>query len=371
MAISQRTFLCATIGAAMFWVAMLILASRASKIFAKIIVMCLIFIGLGAQLFQFHHYSNISDTQRQLLKNIVENFDGNLSDKTLLILDESNQLNHIWMFLTENLYGAMAYMYGHPISAIEVCYMPSQEWQFADDLGRKGRCESSANDWSFHPPEAVSGPGYVTKSVQLNKIINKDKIISITIKPNGSVDLNPKLDQYRKNLIHDDSSLAMRYRGVLATQPWVLQPVMFKDQLPSNSYRWDFGNWWSLEIPIRGSGWREAEWEVGYFKHKSSAWKTQKKAVLNFDLLPKNGKYILRGKFDMILNPTIKQSVKVNLNKKNINYQWISNGLFEAEIESNLLQSGINEIEFESEIDSKYYGLSIKLDWFELKPKNY
>lgn len=144
---------------------------------------------------------------------------------------------------------------------------------------------------------------------------------------------------------------------------------MFEDQKTKDRYRWDFGDWWSLELPTRGSGWRAAEWKVNKFYHQSSAWKSQEKSALYFDFLPTANYYLLQGKFDQIISEPIRQSIKIRLNKNDLLYHWISDGTFEAEIQPGVLFSGVNEIEFNSAADPKFDGLSAKLDWFEIHRK--
>ena len=47
---------------------------------------------------------------------------------------------------------------------------------------------------------------------------------------------------------------------------------------------WSFGDIWSLELPIRGSGWREAEWNVEYLERSAASWKVESEATILFDL---------------------------------------------------------------------------------------
>jgi hypothetical protein len=122
-----------------------------------------------------------------------------------------------------------------------------------------------------------------------------------------------------------------------------------------------------MDIPIRGSGWREAEWE-GMFYHHASAWKTQENATLLFDFLPRKSPYILRGKFAEIISTPVLESIQIRLNQHLIPYRWLANGEFEAAIPFNLLLSGSNTLAFHSIIDPDYYGLSIRLAWFEILP---
>ena len=161
--ISQRTYLFATPGAAMFWVALLMCLAQWQKITALIVTFLFFAIGLGAQIFQFHHYVQLAETQRSLLRNIVTNFDGAPNNKTLIILDESNQLTYTWMLLWDNLKYALTYFYGHSINKIEVCQMPDKAWKLREEtLGRSGLCIEKENQWVFQAPATISGPGYTS-----------------------------------------------------------------------------------------------------------------------------------------------------------------------------------------------------------------
>ena len=274
------------------------------------------------------------------------------------------------MFNGGNLSNALSYLYDRPVSSvssIEVCHIPSGEWQRSGALGRKGTCVEEEHDWVFRYPEAVSGPGYVPAPLAKDMRVAKSQIVTITINPDGSVSSNPMLEDYRKNLLNGETTVALRYRGVLAKRPWSFNPIMFEDQKTQDGYRWDFGDWWSLELPTRGSGWREAEWKVNSFHHQASAWKTQEKSSLYFDFLSTSKYYLLRGKFDIMVNDAIRSSLKIRINNKELTYRWISDGKFEAEIPLGVMINGINEIEFNSSVDPKYYGLSARLDWFEIQ----
>lgn len=368
LVISQRTFLFATPGAAMVWIAVLMLISLGSQWLFRLLALMLIFIGLGAQLYQAHHYAKISDTQRYLLKNIVENFDGNLNKKTLVIFDESNQLDRTWMFLKENLSSALTYFYRKDIGAIQICYLPTNEWRVPDDLNRMGTCVRGKNGLllrsSTNTP--VSGPGYVASAPQPDIKLTKDQMVSITIKPDGSISSDLQKND-RRFLQQDKDLTAVRYRNILAPQKSYLD-LSNLWRKHDERYRWSFGNWWSLELPIKGSGWREAEWDVNYFYHQASAWKTQEKATLMFDLVPIQKPYILKGKFGIILNKKIHDSIQLRLNNKLLSLKLGEDGSFMATIPPDTLVSGVNTLEFNSHVDPHYFGLSVKLNWYEVVP---
>lgn len=366
--ISQRTFLWVAPGAAMFSGALLIIVACRSKILAGLLSFGLIFIGLGAQVFQMHHYIQIGESQRTILKSIVENFDGNLEGRTLVVIDGSNQLGHTWMFLPNNLSLTLAYLYGHPIS-LEVCHSDAMEWQRADALGRKGRCVEGENDWVFSYPSAVEGPGYTPPPVPDSLHLLKSKAVVLKIKADGSILTDPLMETYRKKLFNGNGYLAKRYLGILAKKSRQVVPAMFVNSDTADSYRWNFGDWWSMELPIPGSGWREAEWHIHKIAQDSIAWKVQDEATLNFRFAPAEDDYVFRARFPLIASDEIKNSMQIRLNESNLDCKWISPVVIEGAVKREVLRSGFNKLTIISTSDEKYYGLSAQMDWFDLSRK--
>jgi hypothetical protein len=365
MAVSQRTFLYAAPGATLLFLSLFLALSYYSKIATSVLAATLIFIGLGAQLFQFHHYIDISKRQQLVLRDIVQNFDGNAINKTLVILDYSNQLNRDWMFLNGNLAAALSYIYGKPISTLEVCYMPSHEWQQPDSLGRKGNCEKTVDGWTFSYPTPISGPGIEAADQPPSKKLPKSEVVTLVIGNQDMVPVNHELDAYRQDLKHNTSPMSARYRGVTETAPW-LDFLKFRDQAYKDEYYWGFGNWWSLDIPTAGSGWRDVEWEAMGFSHESSAWKNAPRASLYFELTPKTVPYVISGNFNAFANEKIRSEMQIRVNGTSTPIQWDQDGNFSGTINSEALKAGRNVLEFVSEVDDKYYGLSAKLSWVKI-----
>ncbi|HSW94130.1 MAG TPA: hypothetical protein VLJ15_07250 [Gammaproteobacteria bacterium] len=324
--INQRTFLFATLGAAMVWIAFLAMLAGRQKGTSIFLIVFLIFMGFGAQLFQFEHYARLSNTQRYLLKNIIQNFDGNLKDKTLVIFDESNQLDKTWMLPADYLASALTWFYHQPIHSIHICHLPTGD-----------------------------------------VIVAKKRMVVITIKPDGSVTPIASLEKYRKQL-HDSNQLtAVRYRRVLTSQPHPLSRS-FWAVVDKSQYKWQFGDWWSMDLPVKGSGWREADWQMHYFTHYAAAWKIGKKATLLFDLIPSQKpyvSYVLKSRFASFATPAIRESMQITINQHPLKLQWVKHGECQASIPPQFLISGINTIEFNSTVDPKS-GLSAKLQAFEI-----
>ncbi|WP_223483753.1 hypothetical protein [Pseudomonas sp. A-RE-19] len=362
--ISQRTFLFATPGGVFATLATLIAISKINKHLATCCMAFLIFIGFSTQLYQFHHYVKLSDRQRSILKNIVERFDGDIKDKTLVIIDKTNQLNHTWMFINGNLQATLNYIYGHPFNKVEVCHALGNEWQQIDSLARKGTCEETATEWLFHYPTPVSGPG-IEKGPQLEaKKLVKSQTATILVNP----DEVTKVDSLRTDMLRSDQGhTGSIYRGFIDKPDYHNSLVNFTDQGSSDHYFWSFGDWWSMELPTAGSGWREADWTINKFQHKSLAWKSNKNAFLDFKFSPSADRYYLQGLFDVMASPEITTSMKIELNGVDTPLKWTDGNKFKAELVRSQLRNGMNTITFISDTDEKYYGLAGKLDWIEIK----
>lgn len=362
--LSQRTFLYAAPGGVFVTIAILIGISKASKYVAALCATLLVFIGLSTQLYQFHHYVKISDRQRSILQNIVENFDGEIDNKTLVVTDNTNQLNNTWMFLNDNTLSSLSYIYGHPFRFIEVCHKNGREWQHPDNIGKKGSCEETASEWVFHYPAPINGPGFEpTKSLE-DKRLAKSETVAITVDPDGK----PKAHSNRAEMLRvDPSRTGAIYRGFIDKPAYHNALVAFTDQEASDHYFWGFGNWWSMDFPIAGSGWREGEWSVNKFQQNSLAWKTNKLASLDFKFSPSSDRYRLKVMFSTFTDPAIKTSMKLQINGINIPLEWADDNSFEANLVKSQLQDGINTIVFISDVDEKFYGFAGKLDWFEIK----
>ncbi|VTU13731.1 hypothetical protein SRS16CHR_00737 [Variovorax sp. SRS16] len=366
--ISQRTFLFATFGAALVVVAVVMSLARVSKLLACAAVVFFMTAGAAAQLYQFHHYVNISEAQRKVLRAIVENFNGDMQGgKTLVILDYSNQLSHTWL-LRDNLDSALTYLYDKPISLPDICLMPDGDWQRLDSIGRSGRCIEDSQNWTFK----AAGPLPNTATPPAADIVRpKSRVIQIVINEDGSVVPDRALDAYREQLASADTPAARRYRNILNPVPQRVHLDLFKAVTPGASYRWDFGDWWSLEQPFRGTGWREADWSaIGYLHHDAAAWKSQEKSRLLFEILPVDKAYRLTGHFDMVRNAAIKDSISVRVNDVRVPLVWSPPYKFGAEIPEGTLRAGTNTIEFDSSVDNTFYDLSARLSEIEIRPED-
>ncbi|MBA2656661.1 MAG: hypothetical protein H0U70_06700 [Tatlockia sp.] len=357
---SQRTYLFASSGAVLFWISLLMLLAKWKKIYAFGLAIFLVTCGLGMQLFQFHHYLEISDKQRMFLKNIVDNFDGKLNKKTLIILDGSNQLTSTWMLLLPNLIGALTYFYEKPINNLEVCYMPGKEWRSAN-FTRSGSCIEQEKKWVFQAPLALP-IGSKTFTPAADKEILKRDAIVLHINSDGSIKSDPALTAHRSGLKQNK-----RYQEILVSNGWSNYFKSFWTATDKGTYRWSPSKWWSMDLPIRGGGWSDPEWEEHRFNFRSSSWKTQENATLLFDLSPQQSTYTFKGELNFLFNSAVRASIRIYINDHLIPYRWLSIKEFSAELPANILFSGVNRIRFHSIIEP-VNGLSFSLSSFELFP---
>jgi putative flippase GtrA len=367
--ISQRTFIWATPGAAMVWLSVLFLLARSTRAGAAFAAVALTILGLSAQLYQFHHYVKISETQRSFLKMIAEKFDGDIGRKTLIVIDGTSTAGHTWMFPGDGLLHALSYLYGHQISAVEICHRDSMEWQRVDNLGRKGTCVEDDAGWTFQRPSPVGGPGLEPSSPLPDRRIDKGNAVVVSVGAEGDVSTDAALELHRANLDHGSNTIARRYRGVLNPPTWPFALQMFKDQVAIDQYRWDFGDYWSLEIPMRGSGWREAEWQVSPMSQNAIAWKTREDAQVHFDLTPRDAPYRLIARFPLLSKSLTKEQMRIRLNGVDLALRWLSEEEGEADIPQGALKAGRNILSIRLPTDPNYYGLSIQMDRVEVVPR--
>jgi hypothetical protein len=129
-------------------------------------------------------------------------------------------------------------------------------------------------------------------------------------------------------------------------------------------FRWSFGDWWSLEKPTPGTGWREAEWGYRGGSHTSSAWANRDEAMIDFEFHPVKPSYPFRIRFNFInLNGSYQFEVFINGRKIDL---MASDGVYSGVIPPHVLRDGMNEFRLKAPVDPRYYGLSVMVDWFEV-----
>ena len=366
---SQRTYLYATPGASLCTIGFLIWLKKKSDYTGLIALHIVIYSGFAAQLNQFNHYIKISTTQKNLLKTMVENFDGNSDAKSLIIFDESNKLSNLWL-LRENLNHALGYFYKKNFPPIQICTLPGMEWQKLNSQFRVGKCNISDETIVFKEAPLFNPDGSIKNISSRDLVIPKNASLVLKIQPDGNISPNPNRDEYFSTLNFSDSDQAKRYRNILKeTSNPGKQPrfSIFLPSSPSDRVHWDFGRWWSMDIPIIGSGWNDPIWK--FFFHKTVIWKNQEVSRLLFEMNPSNTNYLIRGKINDFLDEEVKASMEIRINKTKVIFTHQKNGFFEGQVLPESLVNGTNTVEFYSKMGIKDPNLSFSLDWLEIIPR--
>ncbi|WP_314103175.1 hypothetical protein [uncultured Stenotrophomonas sp.] len=369
MAISQRTFLFATLGAALATTGVLALLFGGCRPRAVVAAgTLLVTVGLSAQMFQFQHYQNLSDTERQVLANVVKTVPAIGPETNVVILDGSERIGSVWM-LRDNMFHALTYLYGAPVNLVHTCTVPGDYWQRLDPYGRPGNCARSANGWVFTDGPAVGAPGQPVRQPQVKIEVADASAVVVKVDSGGNVDALP--DQLAR-LKNGDDVLSRRYAKVLADRSWPLAIDQFRHQDTSDSFRWDFGRWWSLEAAVHGRGWQDSQWaNDGKFKKVSIAWANMPDASLVFNLQPRDTEYLVKGRIQAVAGNTDRKAVTISINGGPKHpLEWITDNEFYTYVPAGELVKGRNEAVFHVPVDMNFYGVGIAMDWVRFTPRN-
>lgn len=362
----QRTYLFATPGASLVILGVVMQIRYCSIQLAGMSVAIFMIAGFSSQLFQFHYYLLISNSQKVVLKTIVENFDGNIDKKFLVIFDESLQFNSIWT-LRDNLHQALSYFYDKPIKPIQICTFPYMEWKNIDGYS-PGTCRIVDESLVFRRSPNLN-PDVVPANYMPAIVIPQKNTIVLNIQKDGTIETKTALDNYRNKLQISNSAQAQRYKKMLLEVSPVLPLArfqLFKGREPTDYYRWDFGKWWSMEPEFRGNGWSNIFWR-GIF-NKTVVWKNQSDANLLFEFKPEACNYKIKGSIYQFYNDEIKQSVTIHVNNTKVEFEFNKDGNFEGRIRSDYFVDGVNTIKFTSKIFKDFSNTSFALDWLEISP---
>lgn len=362
VAVTQRTFLFVASGSALVFLALLVFLDRLNRIAALLITVLLLTLGVAQQLFQVQQYRAIHERQRGVLRAIVEQAPAVPAGKTLIVLDESQRINHVWL-LSSVLHSALAYLYGKAEQSVEVCLAPAMVWP-RDTAGRQGNCMETADAWVFKGASVlpVQGPDAVSKDITIMKA---DAIV-VRINVDGSAPASSEVAENRNALRTGDSIVAKRYRRAIAEEIWPHWLRFFAEPEPGASYRWDFGRRWNLDWPEPGAGWTEAEWLYSPFRQTSVVWMTQPRTSLVFPLVPTADPYELRLH---ISEPWTdgRGEVSVMMNGSKVPAAWQSELDLVASIPAGLLKPRMNTVEFQAPL-SRNWGVSLHVDLITLAP---
>lgn len=364
VAVTQRTYLFVASGAALVFLALLIGLGRWSRGAALALAVLLLVLGVAQQLYQVRQYTAIHDRQREVLRAIVEQVPHVPAGKTLVLLDESQRVNHVWL-LSSVLHSALAYLYDKADQPVEVCLWPARVWS-RDTMGRQGSCVETADAWIFKgaPPLPVQGPSAVAQDIT----IMKSDAIVVRINADGAAPSNPAVEHNRKMLEEGDSAVARRYRRAIGLDDWPrgLRFLGGAEPKPGPTFRWDFGRRWNLDWPEAGSGWTEADWLYKPFRQTSVVWMVLPRASLVFPLVPAAEPYRLRLHIGEPWTDG-RGEVTVRINGHGVPSAWESELDLGAAVPAGLLNRGMNTVEFEAPL-SKNWGVSMRVDWITLAP---
>lgn len=363
--ISQRTFLFATPGGALATVALVMLFSGARRTLAMLFGTVLIVLGMAAQMFQFHHYSQISDTERKVLQDVAVSLPDVANDRDLLILDGSHLINSVWMF-RENMMNALTYLYGKPIDVVQICNQPENDWQHTDERGRTGRCAEYPDHWEFSSGPSIDGPDYTSPPQSVLYRADKSRTQIVRIPEEGVVPLS---SARKDELSLRNDALSRRYRAMLAPSPWLLAFDQFRHRDQETSFRWDFGRWWNLDVPAPGRGWQDAQWQhEGPIEHGSFSWTVVENPWLQFQLKPTGRVYRVRGKVMSIAPGIHPEKLAISVNGHVVPVRWLTSNEFYGELPSSFLKDGNNRATFLLPVDNHSSGFGMAFDWIKFAP---
>jgi hypothetical protein len=356
-AISQRTFLWAAIGASFFTVGLLgLFVWRQRLVPAYLAFLAFTVPSLAFMLGQHYHYVELSNNSKRALRSILAQID---PAKTNVVIDKTNSIGHTWNLLDGTMQLAITYLRDTPKQSylFQVCRATGMEWERSFALGRHGDCREEATDWRFVAPVPVSGPGVPATVSSDDLVLPKDQTHTVVVER-----IPPPIETV---VNHDPTTPASRQRikNILEINP----PSHFWRLLKSDHgdfFRWSFGDWWSLEVPTPGTGWREAEWSYRGGSHVSSAWANRDEATIDFEFHPVKPSYPFRIRFNSInLNEPYQFEVFINRQKIDL---IASDGVYSGVIPPSVLRDGMNEFRLIAPVNPQYYGLSVQVDWFEV-----
>jgi len=355
---SDRTFMFAAFGATLVFLALLVALDKASPAAATGLAVVLLTFGTGQQIWQFREYASLYDRQRAILGAIVEQVPAVPVGKSLVILDESQQLLDTYM-LADLVPSALTYIYGKSAYGVpvQVCFPQSGLWAVRDAALRQGTCEKTAEgDWFFRPASpAPLNPG---EPKLADILIPRDEAVVVRIGPDGKGAIKPAL-------LVQDAVASARYHGLLQPDTW---PLRIFDRPPGASYRWDFGRRWTMQDVLRGSGWGSTHWDYKLWRSVSGIWMNKSRSQLVFELgEPARVEYLLTAKL-LDVDENARRSLKATVNGVEAPLQWITPLRFRALVPKTALKKGGNLLEFQTAPTEHPQGLSLHFDWIDMSP---
>ncbi len=351
--ITQRTYLFAGIGGALMVTALVAILREHMRFIAAGIGGCLLLFGMSAQWTQFSHYNAISDKHKMILSGILEAAPRLSPDQKLFIIDRTGCMGSLWMLKGELLASALTVLYGQK-TEIVVCLEPGHLWgSFSTDaLGRMGKC--------IDQHDAI----LVGQGTPTSFSLPKTSLVTVVIEPDGRIhrDISNPLQ------LLATSYEQTRWKNFLGCWPAKnCHAQSQKSNLP-DCFIFNFGEWWSMEDPIPGSGWQDTQWAPPAWLPNSFSWINQPKSNLLFQLAPKSIPYIFELGLAHSISDLVKQSLNIFLNDHPLQYHWKDSMHAQAEIDPAWLKEGANELLFHTDIDP-VHGISLAVEYVRVVPK--
>lgn len=346
--ITQRTYNYAALGGTIAVVGLLYSVWRRWPAAGKVFAGLLLAAGLGGQWGQVEHYTNLSFRQANILANLVEANPAPPAGKTILVIDRSGSLNHEWLLKGGLLQGALTALYGRPVTSM-TCVEPGLIWAaFATTpAGVPGRCVEDADSWRF-------GVG-LERSIR----ISKSDILTVVVEPD--------LTAHALDGVAATPSEAQRKRWASILGCRTENGGCTYDPPVSDRFRYDFGDWWSLEHAPWGAGWAEAHWTPPAWQPISAAPLMSDRGQLWFKLHPRERDYRLVINFaeevdDVLIAPYLTATINgtaVNL--------VLEGTLARGDVAQGVVREGLNEVTISVPFDPRGYPF-VYVDWVKVSP---
>jgi hypothetical protein len=350
---SQRTYLYAALGATIVMAGVMYALAKIRPAFAVLVAALCLLSGLGSQWEQMVHYTALSHRQRMILAGILEAApDAALpTSKRLLIVDRSGATSSSWMLRGWELGKALTWFYGAEVMPLVCIETPGHLLSsfLTTAYSKPLNCRESASGWDL-VGEGSAPPLHIAKS---------DTLL-LTIEPDGRV-TGPT-----PNPIQPSDSVATRWQSMLGCWPAAACMVPVPDATVS-SVRFDFGRYWGLDDAPWGGGWKDEEWYLPSVNPVSWSWIVAPEANLWFKIRPQPGRYTFRMRVYLWISHDAINSLRISLNGNNLEVKPIEDHVLQADFNSSILGSGLNEIRLKADQDPKN-GLSVAVDWVSIRP---
>ncbi len=357
--LTQRTYLFASIGAGFVCIALISLFMQTKvRLLAPIMALGMLSLGYSAQLLQAKHYASLAEQQRNIFAEILTVAPAVNDGTQIILFDHAGYLTSKWMLQNQRLQHGLSYFYKTPVT-VYVCSGPTLTFprlifpQLAPenyDYVANSMCIMQDEKWG------------TSSEAGFSPFPNQEKHIFIDLHPDITASLRDDSGNNLAALTDEKLSRLISFFG-----SWPYTRENDNKITDTDSFSFAFGDWWSLEVPATGTGWRQVEWRPNGFTPYSFSWKIQEHSNLHFNLKPSNEQYVLRVK---IIGWTFEDAVdelEIYINDTPVIYTWPDIHLLEAQFDSSILNDGDNNLIFSSPVDS-IMGVSIALEEVVIEP---